>query len=91
MPLKITQSSLLEKKFLIVKPDRVVVSDTSVVLSGKKHHDYREIDCVLMGPDYVLSIQFGDEVFTIQTHPGQPRDREVIDTLLQNVKAAQGG
>ncbi len=90
MALKIKHSSLMESKVIVVKPAHFVVTDSSNLLTGKTIHDYREVDAVLMGDDFVLSVQFGDEVFAIQTRPDKPRHQEVIEALLANVKAAQG-
>ncbi len=90
MALKIKQSSLVESKAIVVKPARVVVADQSNILTGKTSHDYREVDAILLGDDFVLSVQFGDEVFSIQARPDKPVHQETIDALVANVKAAQG-
>ncbi len=85
MKLKITNTSLLAKNFLIVESDGVKFYD-GAGFSGAKRFRFHQIECVLMSPDHKLSFQVGQEVFSIPTKPGNAKHQAVINALVQQVQ-----
>ena len=90
MKLKISINSLLKKQFLVVESDGVKFYD-GTGFSGAKRYRFRDILCVLLGPDHTLSFQVGQEVFSIPTKPDDKTHQEVIASLVQMVKDAASG
>jgi hypothetical protein len=87
MGLKIDESSLLERKSLEVGARGVTLVKTAG-FGGRKTHPFDEIVCVLMSPDSKLSVQAGQEVFSIQTNPAKPKHSEAINALVRELRAS---
>jgi hypothetical protein len=81
MSLKISKGSLFEKSFLIVDKKGVKVY-ASAIATGTKRYRFDQIDCVLLAPDNKLSLQVGQDIFTIQTDPHSAKEQAVIQALL---------
>ena len=89
MALKIKASSLIEQCYLEVSGSGVKYCKTAFA-GGVKRFAFDQIDVILMAPDKMLSFQVGKEVFSLRTKPSNRKHRQVIDTLVQEVKRAHG-
>lgn len=85
MGLKISANSLFQKHYLIVDSGGVKYYDGTSFM-GSKRVPFSQIECVLMSPDHKFSFQHGNEVFCIQTRPGNAKHQTVIQALLQEVQ-----
>ncbi len=85
MSLKISRNTLLTKHYIIVDSGGVQYYDNSV-LGGSKRATFDQIDAILMSPDHKLSLQMGNQIYTIQIKRGNTGDKAVIDALLQEVR-----
>lgn len=85
MSLKISKGSLFEKSFLIVDK-KGIKAYSSAITMGTTRYRFDQIDCVLLSPDHKLSIQVGQNIFTIQTKPDSPKEQAVIQALLTNLQ-----
>jgi len=85
MRLKISKSGLFTKQYLIVDAHGVKLYESSMSW-GAKRQRFDQIDCVLLAPDHKLSVQIGQEVFTIPTNPGNEKHQTVIRTLVQEAQ-----
>lgn len=90
MALKISNNSLFTKHFLSVDSGGVQFY-VNAAFGGAKRFTFRSIECVLMSPDNKLSFQVGNEVYSIQTIPGNAKHQEVIKALLQEVRRSVAG
>lgn len=88
MHLKISQSSFLTKSFLIVTDKGVKYCESSMF--GSRRARFHQIEYVLLSPENKLSLQVGNEVFSIPVKPGNPRHQAAMDALLQNVRQSAG-
>jgi len=86
MSLKISNNSLFTKHYLIVNRDRIKFYD-GTGLFGARRFRFEEIQNVLMSADHKLSFQVKQEVFRIQTKPGNAKHLAVIDAILSGVSA----
>lgn len=84
MDLKISHNSLFAKHYLSVEPDCVQFYENAKL--GTRRFPFKRIECVLLSPDNRLSFQVGEEVFSIQTFPGNASHQAAIDALLQAVQ-----
>ena len=89
MALRITDSSLLEKRYLEVASDGVIFYEATL-LSGKRRFRYDEVENILMSPEGKLSFQVRQEVFSIATNRGNQKHEEVIASFVNEVKRAAG-
>lgn len=89
MALKISANTLLEKHYLVVKPDGIKYYE-SAFIGGMHRFKFSEIDCLLMSPEHKLSFQVGREVFSIPTQPYNPKHQAAIAELLQQIQRANG-
>lgn len=85
MSLKITNSSLFTKHYLIVDSGGVKFFESAGWGSARRFR-FDQIECILMSPDHKLSFQVGNEVFSIQTKPDNAKHVEATDALLQEVR-----
>jgi hypothetical protein len=85
MKLKITASDFATKRYLEVNSEGVKFCESSF-LGGVRRFGFKEIECILMSPENVLSFQVGQEVFSIPTKPEKEKHKQVIDTLLNEVR-----
>jgi hypothetical protein len=86
MALKIDASGIAERRYLEVHGTGVTFNPAS--LWGSKTFPFREIVCVLMSDQDVLSFQVGLEVYTIQTDAGNEKHQETIKALLGELAAS---
>ena len=84
MALTINANTFLARRYLTVKDWGVIVMEPGILTSRRKYK-FGQIDCVLMSPTHVLSLQVGQQVFQIQTNPGKPRHQQAIGKLLESV------
>lgn len=89
MALRIKASSLIEYCYLDVSSSGVKYCKTAFA-GGVRQFTFGQIDVILMAPNNVLSFQVGKEVFSLRTKPSNRKHRQVIDTLVQEVKRAHG-
>ena len=47
---------------------------------------YHQVEYVLLSNDHLLSLQVGNNVFSIPTQPGNSQHMEAINTLLNKVR-----
>lgn len=85
MKLKITNSSLFTKNFLIVDSAGVKFYD-GTGFSGAKRFRFHQIECVLLSPDHKLSFQVGREVFSIPIKSDNAKHQAVINALVQQAQ-----
>lgn len=83
MGLKIKANSFAMNRWLEVVPHGVVFCETAA-FGGKREFEFREIECVLISSEGVLSFQVGNEIFSLPVK--QEKHREVIDALLNGVR-----
>jgi hypothetical protein len=60
-------------------------------LKGRRRFSYNQIDGVLLAPDGKLSVQVGEEIFTVQTNADEGGHHPVIDALVERTRRAPGG
>ena len=84
MSFKITNNSLLEKHFLEVNSDGVRFYYGALL--GARRFRFGQIDSVLLSFNNKLSFQVGNEVFSIPFKPDDPKHKNVIDFLVQEVR-----
>ena len=82
--LKISASSLLLNHYLIVESDGLRFSDTS--FGRPREFRYSEVDCALMSSEYRLSLQVGNEVFSIPTDPEDEKHQKAIAALVNELQ-----
>lgn len=85
MKLKIKANTLTTQRYLEVKSSGVTFCETAL-MGGRRTFPFRDIDVILMSPENVLSFQVGREVFKLPVKPHHPQHRQVIDTLVQEVR-----
>jgi len=86
MALKITSNTLLTARSLSLD-SRGVEFRESAFVGGVRRFAFRDITCVLLSPDNVLSFQVDDVVCSIPVKPDKPAHKNVIETLIQSVRA----
>jgi hypothetical protein len=89
MGLVIRASSFLDSRYLKVTPEGVLFRDNEF-FHPRKRFVFRQIDCVVMSADSVLSFQVGNEVFSIRTKPSNRKHQEVIRALMGGVRRSTG-
>ena len=86
MALKISASDLVTQRHLLLDDTGVEYKETAA-FGGGKRFPFSQIDCVLLSPKGVLSIQVGSEVYSLPTKTDNQKHQEVIDTLVKALKA----
>lgn len=84
---KIDASNLLSRRFLKVRAKDVVFYGAS--FWGSRRFRFAEIEYIVMSDRNELSLQVGQEVFTIMTRPDKPKHQAAIAALLQNLAASR--
>ena len=84
MALVIRANTFLEKRSLKVDSNGVEIVETAG-FGGRKRLAFEDIDYILMA-DGVLSLQYGNEVFSIQTRRDKKQHEQTIAALLQSVR-----
>ena len=79
--MKISHNKFFSKHFLIVEPTGVQFYENRAL--GTRRFPFERIHCVLLAPDGRLSFQVDEEVFTIQTIPGNPKHQAAIAGLVR--------
>jgi hypothetical protein len=87
---KITASDFATPRSLSVDETGVEFSETAPT-SGKRRLRFDEIDCVLLSPKGLLSLQAGGEILTIPTRRDDRAHQEAIDALVRGLKGDVGG
>lgn len=87
MGLKIQSNTLIENRYLKVQPDGVIFCQTAFV-GGTRCFGFHQIQTVLLSGTNVLSIQVGNEVFSLPVKPYKRHHMEVTETLVREVKLA---
>jgi hypothetical protein len=88
MALKIKANTFATQRWLEVQPAGIVFCETSA-FGGKKQYLFHQIDCVLLSPQNVLSIQVGMEVMSLPVKYDKPAHRQVIDALMSGLQRQQ--
>jgi hypothetical protein len=87
MALVIRANTLFTKRGLKVDSGGVTHLETSF-LGGRRRFDFREIECILMSSQGLLSLQVGNEVFSVPTKPDNRYHQETIQALVSGVRTA---
>lgn len=87
MALVIRNNGFFESRRLKIEPNGILFNGGEF-LKPRRRFAFREIVCVLMSRDRVLSFQAGASVFSIRTRPDKDKDRQVIEALLAGVRRA---
>lgn len=82
---KISASSLFTREYILVRDQGVKYCGTKLFKSVRRFR-FDEIYCVLMGPDYTLSFQVGEEVFSIRTNPANAKHQAAIAALVERLQ-----
>jgi hypothetical protein len=88
MALKIRANSFFVTRYLKLKDWGVIFMETAAI-GGRRKFTWGQIDFILMSPENVLSLQVGNEVFSIPTKPTKPVHQKVIAQLQTMVAASQ--
>jgi hypothetical protein len=83
MAWKISHNKLFAKHYMSVEPDCVEFYENASL--GTRRFAFKRIEYVVLSPDNKLSFQVGEEVFSIQTVPGDAGHQAAIKALLQAV------
>jgi hypothetical protein len=89
MGLKINSSSLLEKVYLSVESDGVTFYK-SAFTGSKRRFRFRDIECILLSPENLLSFQVGHEIFSLPVKPDNSKHQKVISVFVNEVMRANG-
>ncbi|MBI5722506.1 MAG: hypothetical protein HZA50_01000 [Planctomycetes bacterium] len=89
MALVISASTLFTRHGLKVDSSGVTHVETSF-LGGRRKFAFRQIECVLISSQQVLSFQVGAEVFSVPIKPHNRRHQETINALVSSVRMAHG-
>jgi hypothetical protein len=87
MALKINASDLVTRRVLAVSGEGVEFQETAL-MGGTRRFSFRQIDCLLLSGNGVLSFQAGREVFRIQTKLSNREHQELIETLVRELQAS---
>lgn len=88
MAMKIDASTLLEKCFLKVRDHDVVYYRSVFIGGGQRTFRYEQIDCILMSPAGELSLQVGQETFTLATKRAKRQHQRAIEHLLERMRTS---
>jgi hypothetical protein len=69
--------------------DALVVDSAGVeVRDGARTRRFRfsEIDCVLLSPDHMVSVQIGSEVFKFPANPNDAEHSNTVNFLVQEAR-----
>jgi hypothetical protein len=80
MSKKISHNKLFAKHYLSVEADCVEFYENAAL--GTRRFAFKRIEYVVLSPDNKLSFQVGEEVFSIQTVPGDAGHQAAINALL---------
>jgi hypothetical protein len=83
MSFEISNNSLLQKHYLTVDSSGLRFCNPAL---GPRRFRFHQIESVLLSANHTLSIQVGNEVFSIPTKPDDANHMNVIDFLLQEVR-----
>lgn len=89
MKYRIAASSFLESHRLEVKPDEVVYRQTALA-GGVRRIKFHQIELILLSPDNLLSLQMGNEVFSIPFKPQDAKHQSALAELLRLVNQTAG-
>jgi len=86
MALKIDASTLLERIRMEVRSDGVLFSKGA--FASSRCFRFRDIQCILLSTQNVLSFQVGNEVCSLLVKPDNPKQKKVIDMLVAETQRA---
>jgi uncharacterized membrane protein YobD (UPF0266 family) len=89
MSLRINANTFATARYLELDSSGVTFCETAF-FGGVRKFGFREIECILMSEDNVLSFQVKQEVFSIPTKPSKKKHKLVINTLVHEVRRANG-
>lgn len=81
----IKEGGLLSSHYLEVTFLGVRFNDTGGVSFGPRRISFDKIDCVLLSPASVLSLQFEKEIFAIKVNMAKPKHRDAVQALLDGL------
>ena len=87
MKLKIKANTIGTKRYLELHGGGVTFCET-LLMGGVRNFSFKEILCILMSEDHVLSFQVKQQVFSIPTKPNNDTHKKVIATLVHEVRRA---
>lgn len=85
MSYTIKANTFSTKRYLEVHSGGVVFCETSA-LGGRRTFTYQQIDCVLLSPASMLSIQVGEEIFSLPINQGKLEHRQAVEALLAGLQ-----
>lgn len=85
MRLIIKSNSFLEACALEVHGGGISYRRTAF-MGGWEHFGFREIDCILLSPENVLSIQVGRKVLSLRVNPSKEKHKRVVEALLAAIR-----
>ena len=84
---KISASSLFTREYILIRDEGVKYCGTRLYKSIRRFR-FDEVHCVLMAPDFTLSFQVGEEVFSIRTNPANAKHQAAIAALVERLQAS---
>lgn len=81
---KIKSNSLFIQRYLVVDSFGVTFCETAFT-GGKRKFRFDQIDCVCMSPENLLSLQVGNEIFSLPVNPRKKRHQEAVSALLNGL------
>jgi len=85
MAFKIKANSFATNRYLEVHSGGVIWCETAFA-GGRRTFTYNQIDCVLLSPASVLSVQVGNEVFSLPINQGKQAHRQAVEALIQGLQ-----
>jgi hypothetical protein len=82
---KISANEALLKRYLVVDEQGVEYCETAFI-GGKRRFRFGEIDCVLLSPKGLLSLQVGAEIFSVPTRRADKGHQGLIEALVGALK-----
>jgi hypothetical protein len=89
MSLKISHNSLISRHYLAVDSGGVQYYENAA-FGGARRVPFSKIDCILMSPDHMLSLQMGTKVYSIKVDMNNAKHKATVDALLQEVRRSAG-
>lgn len=67
--------------------DNGLVHCETALVAGKRRFSYAKVDNIFISPSNQLTIQIGNEVFSVRFNPRKAQHQQFIDELCKRVKA----
>ena len=88
MRLRIHANSFLTRRYLEVNSAGIACCETAL-MGARKTAPFSAVLCILMSPTHELSVQVGQEVFSVPTNPGNSQHQQTIAALVREVERSQ--